>query len=93
MCFQILTPYLESLHNKLMERFPDVDVLDLFRIFDPNMAAVNADDPTYGDEEIEQLVQRFPALNRRTLLAEWQGFEADLLSEEFQVFIQYLTST
>lgn len=84
---QILRPFLQSLHQKLQHRFPDVDALDLFKIFDPAQAADNVDDPTYGDEEVEQLAQRFPTLDRRTLLAQWQGFEAELLGDDFQVQI------
>ena len=82
--FQTLTPYTNALLDNPEGRFPDIDVLERFRMFDPEEARkeVNVDDPEYGDQAVADLVEKFPQhLNKRQLLADCEWLNEWMLAD------------
>ncbi|XP_014675746.1 PREDICTED: uncharacterized protein LOC106815752 [Priapulus caudatus] len=73
MC-QVFQPYIEHLLRQLEDQFPDLAILSKLTVMDP----AGIDHPedadymaTYGDEQIDDLVQHFTNLDGEAMRREW----------------------
>ena len=71
--------------KNIQSRFPDVQKLALFKVFDSAQAREHQGND-YGFNTIEELAAQFPSkLDARGIQCEWEAFSTRLLTQEYQV--------
>lgn len=71
--------------ENISERFPQVEALENFKVFDPTTFPHDQDDE-YGFTELEGLAKRFRKLDETQIVNEWERFSVRLKSNDFKVF-------
>lgn len=79
---KLQVPFPQCIYN-IEAQFPDIVVLDLFKVFDPARVnhPQNVQDPTYKDLDMDLMAQRFSAVDKRKLSAEWKAFQSCLQTD------------
>ena len=79
---QIQKPFIQKLCDNLQQRFPDVELLDAFSIFDPSKLPPTYDIAVrtrYGMERVNVLADHFISLDPQALTLDWQSFRVYMM--------------
>ena len=75
-------PFIQKLCENIQQRFPDVELLDAFTVFDPSKLPSSFDEmleSNYGIDKLDTLGNHFGSVDHQVLRTDWTNFRVYMM--------------